>query len=245
MPQFFVDEELTVGTEVTLRGADARHVASSLRLVAGDWIVLADATGRQFRTTIIAATPSSVCVQVDHLLPARKGPSPPILALAIIKADRFEWALQKVVELGCRRILPFTSQRTSAVVPDTRKLARWQRIAVEAAKQSGLPVPPTIEATIDFDTLCERGGARDRAILFYEGEQTRGLKEILTDACDEPAGEALIIVGPEGGFTPEEVDRAHEAEIITVGLGPQILRVETAAIAAMAIWQYATGNMNP
>jgi 16S rRNA (uracil1498-N3)-methyltransferase len=243
MPQFFVDQPLASDREIQIRGADARHIAQSLRLRAGDWIVLSDGAGRSYRATITSSAPNAVVATIGAELPPRRGVPPPALALAAIRGERFEWAIEKAVELGCRHLLPFHSARTVRGKGDeARKLARWRTIALEAAKQSGLPFRPEIETAQDFDALCARFGDFSAAILFFEGEEKRELRETLRG--QPPASEGLLIIGPEGGFTAEEVRRAAEAGAVTASLGPQILRVETAAVAALAICQYELGNMD-
>lgn len=247
MPQFFVDKNFEVGTEIEIRGADARHIAQVLRLAAGDWLVLSDGAGNAFRATIATASPNAVTALVREALPPREGAPAPALAIALIKADRFEWAIQKAVELGCRRLIPFRSARTvpqAADAADERKLARWSTIAAEAAKQSGLRFRPEVEAPAAFLELIRRTERFNRAILLYEGERSVGVRELWGKARTRPTREDLVIVGPEGGFTEDEVKLAHAAGVATASLGPQILRVETAAVAALALWQYELGNMD-
>lgn len=243
MPQFFIDDAFDEGSEIDIRGADARHISQVLRLVPGDWIVLSDGRGRSFRATIREAKPSLVRAAVGEEIVRRDARPPPVLALAIVRRGRFEWALQKAVELGCRRIIPFRSKRTSIRIDNiTKKVARWRQIAIEAAKQSGLPFRPAVDEPVEFSALCEAASSFGRSILFYEGETESNLKS-LWKGGSEGNGAALLIIGPEGGFTDDEVALARRAGAVTIGLGPQILRAETAAIAALSIWQYELGNM--
>lgn len=252
MPQFFVDIPFRVGADVEIRGAEARHITQVLRLGEGDWIVLSDGAGRSFRATIRSAAAGSVVARIEEEIARGPSPLPPALALATIKGDRFEWAVQKAVEIGCRHIIPFRSQRTiprSAEGLDRRRRDRWRRIALEAAKQSGLPFRPEVGAVEDFGQLTGRAKAFRSAILLYEGERQRSLRDIVGKdirrhpaAAEEPAD--LLIVGPEGGFADAEVARAVACGAETASLGRQILRVETAAIVALAIWQYELGNMD-
>ncbi|HPM41290.1 MAG TPA: RsmE family RNA methyltransferase [bacterium] len=248
MPQFFVDRDFCVGDEVALTGADARHVSQSLRLGVGDWLVLSDGRGSSFRSEILSASPGRVTAKVLEEMPRPALSPPPALALAVIKGDRFEWALGKCVELGCRRILPFFSSRT---VPqysrgaDVRKLTRWRKIALEAAIQSGLPFRPEVEKPAAFGEMVAGFGRFDRAILFYEGERGRDVRSHFSEGEGRKVSAVdLLIIGPEGGFSKEEVDLAREAGAVSLCLGSQILRVETAAVVAVALWQYELGNMD-
>lgn len=250
MPQFFIDRELREGSDVEIRGADAHHIVDVLRLKKGDWLILSDGLGNSFRSTIEEVRPRSVSARIEGRIVRPSGHTPPSLAIASIRSERLEWAVQKSVELGCRHIIPFDCARTvrAAKKHSGRKMERLGRIALEAAKQSGLPVFPSVDAPIEFDELCERLHEFEPSTLLYEGERSRDLRGIwkrLRPASDEkPAKCPLIIIGPEGGFTPEEVEMAVSRGAVTASLGSQILRVETAAVASIAICQYELGNMD-
>lgn len=252
MPQFFIDRELTEESDVEIRGADAHHIADVLRLVEGDWLVLSDGRGNSFRATVLESRPRSVRARVGGRIPRREGHPAPALAIASIRGERLEWAVQKCVELGSSRIIPFDSKRT--VRPATsprggRKAQRLKKIALEAAKQSGLPLRPSVEEPMSFELLCDSLADFAPAILLYEGERTTDIRSVLARHRAGGEGERssvpILIVGPEGGFTAEEVERATSCGAIAASLGSQILRVETAAVAAMAICQYELGNMDP
>lgn len=234
MPQFFVDKNIEEGQETEIRGKEAHHISSVLRLSDGDWIVLSDGKGNSFKATIISATARSVRVKMGNKIEHKVNIAAPTLALALIKPDRFEWAIQKAIELGCKTIIPFISTRCAYKAD---KLDRWQKIAHEAAKQSGLPFEPKIEPIVELKKLCEYSNKFPNRYLFYEGEKDKYIK-LVEKKSD------LLIVGPEGGFTPDEIICAKRNAITTISLGSQILRVETAAIATLTIWQYELGNMN-
>jgi 16S rRNA (uracil1498-N3)-methyltransferase len=249
MPQFFTDEKIEKGAEVDIRGAEAHHILNVLRLKKGDWLVLSDGLSRSFRAHIMATRAKGLIARIEEEITRTAPRTPPVLAIAFIKPERLEWAVQKCVELGCSRFMPFVSERTVLKIPEERtakKIGRFERIALAAAKQSGLPIIPTIEAPISFATLCQDIPHFSPAILLYEGERTRDLHDIwkkqalATSASTSP----LIIIGPEGGFTSQEVEQALASGATTASLGSQILRVETAAIATMAICQFELGNMD-
>lgn len=252
MPQFFVERDLAEGSEVEIRGSEAHHIASVLRLAAGDWLVLSDGRGHSYLSTIVSATARSVTVRVGRMMGHRPGPPPPALAIASIRGERLEWAVQKCVELGCRLIIPFDSARTvrrRAPGRGSKSTERLSRIALEAAKQSGLPFLPEVEAPLEFADLIDRLQGFSPRILLYEGERARGLHAVLREGLAARSASTeespALIVGPEGGFTADEVEIARSRGAITSSLGSQILRVETAAVAAMAICQYELGNMDP
>lgn len=246
MPQFFVDQPLSENRRVDITGGDARHITQVLRLGPGDWLILSDGAGKCFRAVIESVSTSSVRVTLGEEIKRPAGSPPPTLALALAKRARFEWALQKSVELGCRHVIPFHSARTVPhAVGAQAKLARWRQIALEAAKQSGLPFRPDIDAPMEYASLLKLVPNFNPCVLFYEGESQTNLRSLFRSAerTSRIKG-ALLIIGPEGGFTQEEVDLALKAGALTTSLGPQILRVETAAIAALTIWQYELGNMD-
>lgn len=242
MPQFFIDKTFRIGDNIEIRGSDARHISQVLRLKTGDWIILSDGDGNSFRAIIEKSSPSNVTARIQDKIARREGKMPPALALALIKADRFEWAIEKAVELGCRRIVPFKSARTVpqyTVGANAGKIERWQKIALAAAKQSGLPFRPVIETPLEFSQLMEHA---NRAVLFYEGEEKNDIRSLWNSRYAAEVN--TLIIGPEGGFTGEEILLARQSGVETASLGTQILRVETAAIAALTIWQYELGNMD-
>lgn len=245
MPQFFIDQKFDVGSEVELRGSDAKHVVQVLRLSPGDWIVLSDGSGNSYDAEITKASPRSVSAMIKSVRSQRKL-SDLTLAIAITKHDKTEAVIQKSVELGIARIVPFHSERTIPRLVDDvtdKKLERWQKIAMEAAKQSGLPFRPTVERPVSFDELIAIIPRFEFAVLFWEAEKDRCIADYKGKLNAE--GKKLVIVGPEGGFSSNEVENARAAEAVTASLGRQILRVETAAIAALAICQYESGEFKP
>jgi len=292
MPQFFVDQSFEVGCETEITGSDAHHIINVLRLHVGDWLVLSDGKGRSFRAEMIFVTPKRIRAVITEELKRRIAapfPAPaPALAFAIIKHDRSEWIIQKAVELGCIDIFPFSSQRTIPKYQTIeKKLKRWQDIAIEAAKQSGLPFVPQIAMPVDFDRLCDLIPKYEKTILFWEGEDKKDMRSInIPLLCNKGSGEVtskgchpepkakdpsgffaplrmtssmlphltspykgekcriLVIIGPEGGFDAVEVENAKSRGAVTVSLGQQILRVETAAITALAVVQYELGNLS-
>lgn len=244
MPQFFVDKKFDVGDDVRISGPDAHHIADVLRLSAGDWIILSDGEGRSFRAKIGESSPEGIVAKIEaNISHSPKNPSP-ALALSLIKPDRFEWAIEKAVELGCDRIMPMMTKRTASHLRKAgeTKLARWRQIALESAKQSGLPFRPAVDGPANFDKICGAAKGFDCAALFYEGEENSDIRSFW--GMHRHDKRHLLMIGPEGGFSGEEISMARDSDIATISLGRQILRVETAAISALAIWQYELENLN-
>ncbi len=239
MPQFLIDGSLVKNGSVILTGADAKHISTVLRLKAGDWIMLTDGKGGRFKAKIVISTPKQVEAKIveDKSVATGKTLADMTLAIAIIKHDKFEWIIQKAVELGCSKFIPFTSERTIPKLADaSKKLKRWQKIADEAAKQCGTAIRPMIHTPVPFAGLFDATCDITQKILFFEGEAMQDLKTSTLKHSN-----TLIIIGPEGGFAPGEVKAALEAGATSCSLGPLILRVETAAIAGLTLVQNKLG----
>jgi 16S rRNA (uracil1498-N3)-methyltransferase len=244
MPQFFINQSVSKGSSVAICGRDAHHITHVLRLNVGDWLVISNGQGRSFKAVIKSLAPKKVWLLVKEEKSLKKNPFSPALAFAVIKHDRTEYIIQKSVELGCADLMPFFSSRTVPQYSNNigqKKMARWQKIAEEAAKQSGLPFKPRVQTPVSFEELCTRFAKYGNVFLFWEGEENRDLKSISKSIPPSP----LIVIGPEGGFSREETDLAKKHGAATISLGPQILRVETAALVALGIIQYEMGNLSP
>lgn len=243
MPQFFIDQPFSKGSSLTIAGSDARHIMNVLRLKEGDWLIISDGRGKSYKAEIKKMNSKSVEVFVGEEKGSNRHPPSVSIAFAVIKHDRTEYIIQKSVELGCADIRPFFSSRTVPTYTSNvgeKKLARWQSIAMEAAKQSGLPFKPRVEIPVEFEELCRDFEKYRKVFLFWEGEEKIDLKSV-SASIDSPV---LIVIGPEGGFSKEEADLARKHGAQTVSLGPQILRVETAALVALGIMQYEIGNLS-
>ena len=240
MPRFFVPG--TIAEVASLTGEDAAHVACSLRMTPGEALTLCDGAGTDYFCTITSVTPGEIQLRVDRSEPSRSEPSVSVtLFQGLPKGEKTEWIIQKSVELGTARVVPFAAAR-SISRPDgssaQKKAQRWQKIADEAAKQSQRGILPRVDAPVSFEDALRMAQSFPRTLVLYEGGGTP-LRELLQDT---PA-EIALFVGPEGGFDPEEIEalRAQGAAIAT--LGSRILRTETAPLAALSAIMFATGNL--
>ncbi len=243
MPQFFVNKVYEVGNLVEPSKEDSKHIQQVLRLKEGDWLNLSDGRHKTYRAILRKSNLNKVLLEIQEAIEINRRPGP-ILAQAIIKHDRIEWIIQKAIEIGASEVIPFSSERTIPKFTEkisNKKIERWNKIAMEAAKQSGLPWKPKVHEPIYFKNLCTSKRFKEK-ILFWEGEREKSINDYFKNFRITP--NSLLIIGPEGGFAVSEIDLAKENGCITLGLGPQILRVETAAIATLSIWQYESGNMN-
>lgn len=232
--RFYVTEPLAEESVVTLPRDRSLQIAKVLRLRPGDEIVLFDGLGGEFPSRLTEVSPEKTVVSTGPRRAGRADPEPAVhLAPALLKADKFDWVVQKATELGVVAITPVITERTViSLAADRagRRRERWQRIAIEAAEQSGRTRIPAVADPIPFAKLLERTPGAP-VILFWEGEREQGL----APAMSGNGSPLLVLVGPEGGFTPGEVQAAASAGARTVSLGPLILRSETAAIAGVAM----------
>ncbi|MBQ4612127.1 MAG: 16S rRNA (uracil(1498)-N(3))-methyltransferase [Clostridia bacterium] len=241
MPRFFVNGPLAVGDTAVIDSADARHIAGALRMAVGESLTLCDGNGTDYAATITAIGKDAVTVSVDNAAPNATEPSLAVtLYMGMPKGDKLEFVIQKAVELGVTKVVPVVTARSIVRVSGKdaeKKQVRLQRIAAEAAGQCGRGIIPTVYAPIDFKTALARL-KEERVLLCYEG----GGAPIGTLVTPDDTAVSLVI-GPEGGFAPEEVEaiKALGGRIAT--LGPRILRCETAPLAALAVLMEKSGNM--
>ena len=241
MPRFFVDSSILA--RGTLSGEDARHIGRSLRMKVGDGLCLCDGHAVEYRCIITEILPDEVRFEVEGEEKSRAEPSVAVtLFQGYPKADKFETILQKSVELGVSRVVPVLTGRCVAR-PDAKsgqkKRERFQKIVLEAAKQSGRGIVPEVGAFCSFGEAVKQAETLDMLLLFYESGGVT-----LSGVLNSEGPSIGVFIGPEGGFDPEEVMAAQDAGGQIVSLGPRILRTETAPIAALSVIQYVTGNLS-
>ena len=241
MPRFFINCTPAVGQTAVIEGADARHIAGSLRMTPGEGLTLCDGAGTDYACTVTAVERERVELSVDAATPTTAEPTLAVtLYMGLPKGDKMELIIQKCVELGVTAIVPVTTAR-SIVKLDAKdaakKQARWQKIADEAAGQSGRGILPAVEVPISWKQALARFAAENTLLCYEGGGEPIG--RLVT-----PADTAVsLVVGPEGGFDPAEVAAVIAAGGRIATLGPRILRCETAPIAALAVLMEKSGNM--
>ncbi len=230
---------------VTLTGNDAHHLGYTLRARVGDRCVVVDEAREIGAMEITGFTADSVTLRLVEKLAADT--EPPIrltLAVCLLKADKMEFVVQKAVELGAAKVQPLESENCVTRLDEKKAAARrdrWQRIAQEAAKQCGRTALLTVAPVLPLGEWLANRPPEDGAAFFcYEGEREKTLGAWLSERHDA-AFTALI--GPEGGFSPDEAEAAGRAGVSPVTLGPRILRAETAAVATLAILQHVKGDL--
>ena len=234
MPRFFVSPEAIDENTIKITGDDARHIARSLRMAVGDGITVSDGCGAVFscRLSLIR---DELCECEIISKEAEEDSTRVTLFMGYPKGDKLELVVQKAVELGAFRIVPFLSSRcVKRPVADReqKQTERLLRIAAEAAKQCGADRAPEVSRPVSFEEMLAEAGSAELGIFCYEGEQERFIEDALS--ADRPRSVA-VIVGPEGGFSPEEAALIEERGLVSVSLGKRILRCETAPLFALSV----------
>lgn len=240
LPRFFTDN---INSDfIIITGDDAKHISKVLRLKEGDTLTACDMCGIDYIGTIDNITSENVSVKINEKHHSQAEPDIEVtLYQAMPKGDKLELIIQKAVELGVHRIVPILTHRCVSR-PDeksmTKKLSRLQKIAEEAAKQSGRGRIPKICEMLSYKNALAQMQEHNHAIIFYE-EATAPLNEMLKNI----KGSLAIMIGSEGGFELSEIEDAKALGIPTATLGKRILRCETAPLAALSVIMYETGNM--
>ena len=241
MPRFFIDYTPQVGDVATIEGGDARHIAGALRMTAGETLTLCDGAGTDYACTITAVEREQVTLSVDAATPTTAEPSLAVtLYMGLPKGDKMELIIQKCVELGVTAIVPVATSRCIVKLDGkdaAKKQSRWQKIANEAAGQSGRGILPVVETPISWKQALTRFETENTLLCYEGGGQPIG-------KLVSPADTAVsLVVGPEGGFDLAEVEAVTAVGGRIATLGPRILRCETAPIAALAVLMEKSGNM--
>lgn len=227
--RIFVD---AIAPEVTVTGEEFHHSVRVVRVRVGEAVELFDRAGNAASGIVQSLDRDSAVIATTESLPSRESPLAVHLAMAVIQLEKFELVLQKATELGVRTIIPMETDRVELRRERyANKRERWERIVFEAVKQSGRAVIPRIEEPLTFAGLLSRNGTK-----------------ILFDADAEPSSiehldEVTLLIGPEGGWTDEELGDARAAGCLFQRLGPRRLRAETAAIAATAVITSRFGDL--
>jgi len=247
MPIYFIQSESIHNNQIILTGDLAHHLRDVLRSETGETIELVDEKQARYRTELTQVTKHKIVANIlqKDEKPPPSGPSI-FLAQAVLKGDKMDWVVQKATELGVTAIFPVVTERTIArprTEREAHQIGRWRKIAKEASQQCGRSDIPMVRTVVSLDALLKNPPDVSLKLIPWEQEQKPSLKVVLAEPnlhC--PAGQwnnsMIVLIGPEGGLTPSEVEKARETGWISVSLGPRILRAETAGLAVLAILQY-------
>jgi 16S rRNA (uracil1498-N3)-methyltransferase len=238
--RFFVPASDIEGDRIRLSPEQTHQVRHVLRLEPGDIIIVLDDSGIEYDVTLTTIGPKETVGRVTGMHPAQGEPRMEVaLFQSLLTRDKFEWVLQKGTEVGVSLFVPVVTQRSlvRTKIRD-RRLDRWRRILTEAAEQSHRGRIPRIEPAIPFDEVVSRLRDFDRSIIAAPGAGAGTLRDAL-----RPVRSVAVLIGPEGGFTEDEVALARDKGAVQISLGPRILRTETAAVVVCALVLYELGEM--
>lgn len=256
MPKFFIDPPIPDGEgkkkdQVIIRGEDAYHLARVLRAKPGAIITATDGQGRLYEVVLTAVGPETVRGEVRTVTADQAEPALKItLAQSLLKGEKMDWVFQKGTEIGITAFLPFLSARTIARPAPAqfgKKKERWEKIVLAAAKQSGRGLIPAVHSITPWEGLAPVI-AGCFTLVAWEGEVNHSLRQVLTARpapLPDTPDEILLVVGPEGGFAPEEIAMLTAWGAHPVSLGPRILRAETAGPLTAALILYHYGAFEP
>ena len=243
MHRFYAEGGVSPQGAAMLSAEDARHAIRALRMQPGDTAELF-AAGHRYAAEIAAIEGDSVSCRVLEELPSTEARLRVTLYQGLPKADKMELIIQKAVELGAARIVPVAMSRCVVQLnakDGAKKQERWQKIAREACKQSGRCLTPAVDAPVSFRQLTERLKAHDGAIVPWE--DARGYSLTAFHREHPEITNLAVVIGPEGGMSPEEVAAMQAAGCRSVTLGPRILRTETAGLCALSALMCLYGEM--
>ncbi|MGQ8364832.1 16S rRNA (uracil(1498)-N(3))-methyltransferase [Glaciecola sp. 1036] len=238
--RFYYSDVITVDAEITLPDDLTHYISNVLRAKVGQPIVLFNGNGCDYPCEIIEAQKRKITVLVNSQISLQvESPAEIHLAQCISKGDRMDYALQKAVELGVSQISPILSENCNVKLNDARwekKVEQWQKIVISACEQSGRNFVPHVNMPISFNQLLATQTGMEKIIL------APGATHYLSGVKKNSKG-FLLTIGPEGGFTDQEVYNAQQRGFMCVNLGPRILRTETATVVAMSILQSLHGDI--
>ena len=243
MPRFFMAGTNIMGGMAIMTGRDAEHVRV-LRLRPGEDMIICDGKGTDYKCRLVKADKEQVEAEVIEVVPCPAEPTVQVTVLCgLPKGDKTDYIIQKCVEAGASEIMFFQSDRCVAK-PDKpeKKLERWQRIAEEAAKQSGRGIIPQVSWAGAYADALNVANQKELGLFMYETGEREALNAVLEANSDVKT--AAIVTGPEGGFAPFEADLARIVGLHICSMGERILRCETAPVVAVSALMYATGNLS-
>lgn len=237
--RIYTPQALTLNSEVELDNGPAHHVGTVLRMTAGEELILFNGEKGEYHTTITFSKKGNVKIKVNSFTEVdRESPLKLHLFQGLSKGDHMDFSIQKAVELGVNEITPVLCARSQFKMDQKRlekKLQHWQQVIISAAQQSWRCELPILNAPIGFpESLKQRA---DQNIIF-DVEATQNLEQTATNQQS-----INCWIGPEGGFSTEEITQTRDADMLVASLGPRVLRTETATVAAISLLQYFAGDL--
>lgn len=243
MKKIFLRDNIKSGNQIILNFEESNHLMNALRYRLGDEIIVSDEIAQEYHTIIKEFSGGQVLLEIKRTSLISENNLKITLIQGLCKGEKMDFIVQKATELGVCEIIPLETMRTIVKLDNKKaekRVERWQKIALEAAKQCGTSVVPQIRNIIKLTEYAKEMTGRENYLLFWEEEKDRKLKETL----DSIKGNKLkLIIGPEGGFDEKEVVVLRENGALPVSLGERILRTETAGIGAISCVMYHYGDL--
>lgn len=239
MHRFYAEDDRIMDDHISIIGSDVNHIKNVLRLKQGDEIVICNGQGKDYYCIINRVSDGQIIADINNVTDtAAELKSRIVLFQGLPKKDKFELIVQKAVELGAAEIVPVMTSRVVVKLEDKKKeekkLQRWQAIALEAAKQSGRGIIPTVSPVLSFSDAIKALGRMELALIPYEkATDIKYTREILSRISSFST--IGVLIGPEGGFDEEEINLAIQHNIEPITLGRRILRTETAGLAILSM----------
>jgi 16S rRNA (uracil1498-N3)-methyltransferase len=246
MHKFFVPKQNIVDNIATIDGEDVKHIYKVLRLKPLDKVNVNNCEGKEYLGQITSVDKKEVIINLlDESAINNESPIEVYLFQGKPKAAKMDLIVQKNTELGVKAITPMISHRVvvKTELSEFKKLDRWNRIALEACKQSKRSLVPKINAPIEFDNLLEELKKVDLIVVPYENEENYGIKKLVQNIEKKHINKVAIIIGPEGGFEESEIIELKDIGANIVTLGPRILRTETAGFTCLSLIMYELGDL--
>ncbi len=244
MPRFYVPNLQPEKGLLTIKGTEARHIQKVLRLKTGGTLTVFDGSGREYEGTIVKRAPTSVVIKINVFIPSKEeSPLEITLAQSLLKGEKMDYLIQKATELGVKEIIPFSSSRSIPLLDRSKRLERvnrWEKIAIGASKQCGRGLIPKIDRLRDYTDMLSLASQESLRLILSEREGRR-LKEVLREFVDKR--KVFFVVGPEGGFSQDEIEGSKELGFVPISLGQRILRAETVSLCLLSILQYEWGDI--
>ena len=236
----FTDQPLTTGEEVTLDTIASRHLATVLRLKAGDPVSLFNGQGGEFLATLKECNSKQVTASItDFTDTERESPLHIHLGIGMSRGDRMDWIIQKATEVGVTEISPLYTERTEVKLKGDRaekKLRHWQQVSISACEQSYRNRVPVIHPPINVNEWLCSVEAEKKLVLHHRSQHS------ISELGEQQTASAALLIGPEGGLSTDEIKRAEEHCFMPLTLGPRVLRTETAPVVAISILQSLWGD---
>ncbi len=246
MRRLFINEPIS--DDITITGNDAIHLLYAMRVRPNQVFVIVDKNGTVAQAKVVSCTSDTVNMKLVNFIDDANTESPieVVLAQCLPKSDKMDYIVQKAVELGVNSIIPVISSHCVVKYDDKKRqnrLLKWQKVADEAAKQCGRTSLPVIKDFMNLPQLIENSDYKDYCrLICYEAEEKQGIAQVL-QSVDEKQDKFLVLIGPEGGFSPQEAELCKQSGFFSISMGSRILRTETASLAALTIVMYEKGDL--